>query len=196
VAKIYEIRWQGRGGQGIVLANMVFAVAALKEGKYVQAFPEFGPERSGAPVRGFTRLSTGPIDLHQQVYTPDVLAVVDSAFLNQASTFEGLKPEGTLVANIEDAPNYPVEGLRKQFGLTKQKIVRIDAVKIGREVFNRPIHNTTMMGAVARATGFVKPESIVDTIRERALPQLERFTEKIIEQNAQAIRRGYEEAIF
>jgi glutamyl-tRNA reductase len=89
-----------------------------------------------------------------------------------------------------------INDLRKQFKLAKQKIVRIDAVKIGKEVFNRPIHNTTMMGAVARATGFVKPESIIDTIRERALPQLERFTEKIIEQNSQAIRRGYEEAIL
>lgn len=196
MAKIYEIRWQGRGGQGIVLANMVFAVAALKEGKYVQAFPEFGPERSGAPVRGFTRISTGSIDLHQQVYTPDVLAVVDSAFLNQGSTFEGLKPDGTLVVNVEDAPNYSIKDLRKQFKLTKQKIVRIDAVKIGREVFNRALYNTTMMGAVARATEFVKPDSLIETIRERALPQLERFTGKIIEQNAEAIRRGYEEAIF
>jgi pyruvate ferredoxin oxidoreductase gamma subunit len=196
VARIYEVRWQGRGGQGIVLANMVFAVAALKEGKYVQAFPEFGPERSGAPVRGFTRISVDPINLHQQVYAPDVLSVIDSAFMTQASTFEGLKPDGTLVANIEDAPNYSVEGLRKQFRLAKQKVVRIDAVKIANEVFGRSIYNTTMMGAVARATGFVKPESLVGVLRERALPQLERFTDKIIEQNAEAIRRGYEEAIL
>jgi pyruvate ferredoxin oxidoreductase gamma subunit len=175
---------------------MIFAVAALKEGKYVQAFPEFGPERSGAPVRGFTRISQSPINLHQQVYTPDVLSVIDSAFLSQASTFEGLKPEGTLVANIEDAPNYPIEDLRKQFKLVKQKVVRLDAVKIANEVFSRPLFNTTMMGAVARATGFIKPESLVETLKERALPQLERFTDRIIDQNVQAIRRGYEEVIF
>jgi len=196
VAKIYEIRWQGRGGQGIVLANMIFAVAALREGKYVQAFPEFGPERSGAPVRGFTRISEGPIDLHQQVYNPDILVVIDSAFLNEASTFEGLKQDGTLVANVEDAPQYPVRELKEKFGLRKQYVVRIDAVKIAREVFNRPIYNTTMMGAVSKATGLVKPESIIETMRERSLPQLTRFTDKMIEQNITAIRRGYEEAIF
>ncbi|MGQ9514114.1 MAG: 2-oxoacid:acceptor oxidoreductase family protein, partial [Thermoproteota archaeon] len=86
--------------------------------------------------------------------------------------------------------------LKDKFGLRKQYVVRIDAGKIANEVFNRPIYNTIMMGAVSRATGLVKPESIIETIRERSLPQLTRFSEKMIEQNITAIKRGYEEAIF
>jgi len=184
--KIYEVRWHGRGGQGIVLANQLFAKAALKEGKYAQAFPEFGPERSGAPVRGFTRISAGRIDIHQQVYEPDVVAVIDSAFLNEPSTFEGLKPKGTLVASIEENLAYEKEFLRKKFGLPTQRIFTVDAVRIAQEVFQTPRYNTTVIGAVAKATGLVKLESLRKVFKER-------FSGDILAKNLQALERGYQE---
>lgn len=185
--KIYEMRWHGRGGQGIVLANQLFARAALSEGKYAQAFPEFGPERSGAPVRGFTRISTGRIDTHQQIYDPDVVAVIDPAFLNELSTFQGLRPNGTLVASIEENVSYPEDFLRKRFGLPTQKIFTVDAVRIAQELFQAPIYNTTVIGAVTKATGLVKLESLRKVFEER-------FTGNTLTKNLQALERGYQEA--
>mgnify|MGYP002153788890 FL=1 len=184
--KIYEMRWHGRGGQGIVLANQLFARAALREGKYAQAFPEFGPERSGAPVRGFTRISTGRIDIHQQIYQPDVVAVVDPAFLNEPGTFEGLKTGGMLIASIEENLSYEEDFLRKRFGLPTQKIFTVDAVRIAQEVFQVPIYNTTVMGAVAKSTGLVELESLRKVFEER-------FSGDTLAKNLQALERGYQE---
>lgn len=169
-----------------MLANQLFARAALREGKYAQAFPEFGPERSGAPVLGFTRISTGRIDIHQQIYEPDVVAVVDPAFLNEPSTFEGLKRDGTLVASIEENTSYSEDFLRQRFGLPTQKIFTVDAVRIAQEVFEAPRYNTAVMGAVAKATGFVKPESLRKVFEER-------FSGDILAKNLRALERGYRE---
>src|SRR5512137_2881879 len=89
-----EIRWHGRGGQGVVTANELLAGAALKEGKYIKAFPEFGPERMGAPIRAFTRLSDDPVVVHSQVYYPDMVVVLDSTLLTQVKVLDGMKDNG------------------------------------------------------------------------------------------------------
>ncbi|HPD08385.1 MAG TPA: 2-oxoacid:acceptor oxidoreductase family protein, partial [Methanomassiliicoccales archaeon] len=97
-----EIRWHGRGGQGVVTANEILAGAALKEGKFIKAFPEFGPERMGAPIRAFARISDEPITVHSQVYQPDVVLVIDSTLLKAGKVVDGLKDGGALIANYPE----------------------------------------------------------------------------------------------
>ncbi|MDH5663207.1 MAG: 2-oxoacid:acceptor oxidoreductase family protein, partial [Candidatus Bathyarchaeota archaeon] len=102
--KILEVRWHGRGGQGAWTASELLARAAINEGKYIQSFPEFGPERMGAPVRAFTRISDEPIQTHCAVYNPDVVAVLDPSLLKAVPVTEGLNDEGILIVNSKENP--------------------------------------------------------------------------------------------
>ncbi len=104
LAKTLEVRWHGRGGQGAWTASEFLARAAIKEGKYIQSFPEFGPERMGAPVRAFTRISNEPIQMHCAVYNPDVVAVLDPSLLKAVPVTEGLNDEGILIVNSKENP--------------------------------------------------------------------------------------------
>lgn len=151
-----EIRWHGRGGQGVVTAARLLASAALLENKHIQAFPEFGPERMGAPIRGFTRISDKPIDIHSQVYEPDVVVVLDPTLLKTIDVTEGLKRGGKLIVNTKQSPTE----LKKQFGDRGIDIFTIDATRIALDIFGRPIFNTAMLGALIRTTGLVSLDSI------------------------------------
>jgi len=179
---IYEVRWHGRGGQGVVLANKILAVAALREGLHVRAFPEFGPERTGAPVRGFTRVSDEPIDLHQQIYNPDAVAVIDPGLAKNPAVAEGLKEGGILVANWGGEPGE----LRRVLGLRGRKVFAVDAVRIAQEVFKRPRYNTAVIGALVKATGMLRLESVEGSMGEV-------FAGDMLTLNTTALKRGYEE---
>ncbi|MEO0076531.1 MAG: 2-oxoacid:acceptor oxidoreductase family protein [candidate division WOR-3 bacterium] len=178
--KILEIRWHGRGGQGVVTCAELLAKAAIAEGKYAQSAPSFGPERRGAPVAAFLRISNKPIYLRSQIDTPEIVVVLDSTILNLPDVTAGIKPNGIFIANT----NKPIEDIRYQLGIN-MKLAVVDATRIALEVIKRPITNTTMMGAFVRATNIVKLETVKEQIKER-------FPNNY-EINIEAMMRGYKE---
>ncbi len=161
---VVEIRWHGRGGQGVVLASRLLAKATFYEGKWSQAFPFFGAERRGAPVMAFTRISERPIRLRSQIYHPDVLVLVDPMFLGRPEVFDGLKAGATVVANT---PRDPGELSVPE---TVGRVATIDAtglaLRLGLKVAGLPVPNTAMVGAVAKATGLAAIESVESAIRD------------------------------
>ena len=178
-----EVRWHGRGGQGAWTASELLARAAIREGKYIQSFPEFGPERMGAPVKAFTRISDGPINLHCAIYSPDVVAVLDPTLLKTVPVTEGLKKDGVLVINTRETPAQ----LEKQLDFPRQQLWTISATDIAVEILGRPITNTAMLGAVARAAATVDLKSIQEAVKER-------FPLKIAERNIKILEKAYNEA--
>jgi len=178
-----EIRWHGRGGQGAWTASEILAKAAVHEGKYIQSFPEFGPERMGAPLRAFTRISDEPINMHCAIYTPDMVVVLDPTLLKTIPVTEGLAEDGILVVNTRERP----AELREQLNLTGRKVWTVPATDIAVKILERPITNTAMLGAVARATGIVDLKSIEKAIREE-------FPLKIAEKNVEVVEEAYKEA--
>ncbi|QLH75724.1 MAG: 2-oxoacid:acceptor oxidoreductase family protein [Methanomassiliicoccales archaeon] len=180
-----EIRWHGRGGQGVVTANELLAGAALKEGKYIKAFPEFGPERMGAPIRAFTRLSDTPIQVHSQVYYPDMVVVIDPTLLKQTSIMEGLKEEGMLVANFADGK----DKLSKIVGKEKN-VHAVNATAIAMEEIGRPTTNTAMLGAVVKVLNYVRLESVLEELEAKFSGK---FSKEVVAKNIKAVRRAYEE---
>ena len=180
---ITEFRWHGRGGQGVVTSNQMLGKAALSEGNYIQAFPEFGPERTGAPVRAFLRISKQPIQVYAQVYDPDVVVCIDPTLLEVVDVTEGLKKEGTLVINSDKEP----QAIRDQFGFTSGKVVTVDASTITMEVMGRPFYNMPTMAAAVMATGVVAVETVIGEV-------LERYPGKVGDLNKVAIDRAVKEA--
>lgn len=173
----------GRGGQGVVSAAKMIAEAAILEGKYVQAFPEFGAERSGAPITAYARLSEEPMELHSFIYTPDVVVVVDRTMASVKSTTAGLADDGSFVCNSGGTPSE----LRTALGLDDRvKVCAIDATAIALKSLGKDIPNTPMLGALVKATQIVRVDSI-----ERALAA--RFKGALQTSNTDALRRGYEQ---
>ncbi len=182
---MYEIRWHGRGGQGAWTASLLMAQSALLEEKYVQSFPEFGPERMGAPIRAFTRISDKQIDLHCGVYEPEIVVVLDPTILRTVNVLDGLPENGTLIVNERKSP----EMLRKEYKIVGRKIWVIPATDISIEILGRDIPNTAMLGATIKATGIVKLESLMEATKKR-------FQGKIGELNVKVIKRAYNEVIL
>jgi 2-oxoacid:acceptor oxidoreductase gamma subunit (pyruvate/2-ketoisovalerate family) len=162
--KILEVRWHGRGGQGAWTASELLARAAIAEGKYIQSFPEFGPERMGAPVTAFTRISTEPIEIHCAVYSPDVVAVLDPTLLKTVNVADGLDEKtGNILVNTKENPGE----VRKQLKSNAGKVWTVEASEISLKILGMPITNTAMLGAVARVTGIVSLETIEKMINGR-----------------------------
>jgi 2-oxoacid:acceptor oxidoreductase gamma subunit (pyruvate/2-ketoisovalerate family) len=182
VEKLKEIRWHGRGGQGAWTASELLAKAAILEGKYIQSFPEFGPERMGAPVNSYTRISEEPINLHCTVYNPDVVVVLDPTLLKTVPVTQGLKENGVLIVNTKATP----AEIRKKLDLKTGKVWTVPATEIAIGILGRPITNTAMIGAVARATQMVSLESIEKVAKER-------FPPSVAEKNIAIIKEAYKE---
>jgi len=177
-----EVRWHGRGGQGVWTASELLARAAIHEGKYIQSFPEFGPERMGAPVASFTRISDEPIKIHCAIYNPDVVAVLDPTLIKTVPVTKGLKEDGTIIINSEETP----AEMRKALNMDKGKIYTIPATKISIKILGRPITNTAMLGAITSVTGIVKLESIEEIVKKH-------FRQSIAEKNVAVVREAYKE---
>ncbi len=179
-----EFRWHGRGGQGAWTASELLARTALDEGKYIQSFPEFGPERMGAPVTAFTRISTEPIRLHCAIYDPDVVVVLDNTLLKTVPVTSGVNRDEDLI--IVNSPEEP-SALKEHYRMAKGKVWTVPATEMALKILGMPITNTSMLGAVARATGIVKLESIEKTLKQRFRPDL-------AEKNFAVIKEAYKEA--
>lgn len=181
--KILEVRWHGRGGQGAWTASELLARTAIYEGKYIQSFPEFGPERMGAPVAAFTRISSEPIKIHCAVYNPDIVAVLDPTLMKTVPIVDGLNEEGTIIINSKDGPSE----LRNTLKTDRGKLWTVPATDIAIKILGRPITNTAMLGAVARATAIVKLESMEKIVKKR-------FRRDLAEKNFAVINEAYKEA--
>jgi len=181
---IYEITIHGRGGQGAKTAATVLAQTALEKGFFIQAFPEYGAERQGAPMRAFTRISKNPIRLHSNVYEPDLVVIIDPTLINPARV-EGLKEDKILIINANDT----VQSIREKTGF-KGKIFVIDATKISLETMGKNIPNTPILGAIEKATNMFGMEYIKDEFKRKFLAK---FNPQMIDANIKAIERGYNE---
>ena len=182
---MYEIRWHGRGGQGVVTASEILASAALKENKYIQSFPDFGPERMGAPVKAFTRIDDKTINIHSQIYEPDAVVVLDPTLLGIVNVSEGLKKNGVLIVNTKESK----EEIRKKTGFPG-KIFVVDATGIALETIGKPLANVCSIGALSKVSGVVKKENIIKTVHEIMSMK---FPEKIVKGNVDAANRGFDE---
>jgi pyruvate ferredoxin oxidoreductase gamma subunit len=183
---LIEIRWHGRGGQGVVTAGKLLAELAMAGGQYFQAFPDYGPERMGAPIRAFTRLSPRPISIHSQIEEPDAVLVLDPTLLGAVAVTEGLKEDGLLLINT---PMSPAE-VREATGFHTGRCFTVDASHIAIEEIGREITNTPMLGAFARATGLFDVEEMADQLRAWFGKKL---SEKLVEANVRALRRAARE---
>ena len=181
--KIIEIRWHGRGGQGAVTSAELVARAAISEDKYAQAFPSFGPERRGAPVLAFNRISSGErIRVRAEVEEPDIVVLLDPGLLGIVDITSGLKEGGIVIVNtIKKAAE-----IKKALGINCS-LATIDANKIAMEQLGVPIVNTTMTGALIKATGVVKLESMTEPLKERF--------GRLAERNLKAMERAYQETL-
>ncbi len=181
--QLVEIRWHGRGGQGAVTSAELLAQAAINEGKYAQAFPSFGPERRGAPVLAFVRISSKePIRVRAEITQPDIVVVLDPGLLRIVNVTSGLKTNGMIVVNTSKQ----AEQIGQEFSIG-WSLATIDATKIAQELLGVPIVNTTMIGALLRATGVVKLESLLEPLRHRF--------GRLAERNVDAMKRAYEETL-
>jgi len=179
--KIYEVRFHGRGGQGAWTASLLLAQAGLNEEKNIQSFPAFGPERAGAPITAFTRISDEKIQIHSSIYEPDVVVVLDPTLLGPAVA-EGVQKKTKIIVNTDKSAKEVLDIL----GLKGIETWTVDATTLAINVLGRPITNTAMLGSVVKATGVVKLDSMLQVVKER-------FDGKISELNAELVKKAYEE---
>ncbi len=178
--KMLEVRWHGRGGQGAVTASKVLAESAMSLGKYIQAFPEYGSERQGAPVKAFTRIADQRIRQHNQVTSPDVVIVLDASLLDAVDVTEGLSENGTLIINTEASPGE----MRQKLNLEGRKVYTVDATGISLRNLGKAIPNTPMIGAFVGATKMLDPELVAEDFKVKFK---DKFKSEIIEGNVQSI---------
>lgn len=176
-----EIKFLGRGGQGAVTAANLIVQAAFKEGKFGLAYPSFGAERRGAILNAYARLDNKPINIHQQIYEPDIVVVLDKKILQMTNIIEGLKKGGTVIINTDKIP----EGL-----VFDGKLFIVDATKICLDlnlvISGWPVVNTSILGALSKATSIVKLDSIIEVIKSN-------WKGEIANKNSEACLRAYQE---
>ena len=185
---VTEIRWHGRGGQGAKTAATLLADVALSEGKYSQGFPEYGPERMGAPMRGFTRISDAPIRVHCGIYHPEFIVVLDETLFELVDITEGLSDDGKLLVNTTCSP----ADLRQNQKIKGANIFTVDATGISIDELGRDMPNTPMMGALLKIAGSPKLETLIKGLDKKFSHKFER---KIVDANISAVKRAYEEVM-
>lgn len=175
-----EVRFHGRGGQGAVTSAELVALAAIGQGKYAQSMPSFGPERRGAPVQAYLRVAEEPIRVRAEVTEPDIIVVLDDGLINIMDVTSGLKKNGIIIVNSKKTEKELRSAMKYQ-----GKLAVVDALTIALETLKVPITNTTMIGALLKATDLVPLELVADQIGER-------FNPKLAERNVSALKRAAE----
>ncbi len=181
-----QIRWHGRGGQGAKTAAGMVAEVAVAAGKNAQAAPEYGAEREGAPIKAYTRISDNPIRVHDAIYFPNVIVVLDETLLVSEDVEEGLTDDGVLLVNTKRSP----QDIRKELGLEGRTVYAIDATGIALDEIGRPIPNTVMIGALLSVTGAAEVDQIEKSIHKKFGAKL---SEGMLQGNINAVRRASEE---
>lgn len=157
MSNLIEIRWHGRGGQGAKTASLLLADAAFNTGKYIQGFPEYGPERMGAPITAYNRISDKPITIHSNIYEPDYVVVVDDTLLESVNVTGGLKEEGAIVINTTKDADY-LKSVLKGY---KGNVYTIDARKVSMEALGKYFPNTPMLAAIVKVSGVMSDEELL-----------------------------------
>ena len=185
---IVEIRWHGRGGQGAKTASLLLADAAFNTGKYVQGFPEYGPERMGAPITAYDRISTERCTVHSNIYEPDYVVVVDESLIDSVAVTAGLKADGAIVINSAKDP----EEIRPLLKGYKGRVCTINANKISEEELGKVFPNTPMLAAIVKVSGVVEEHEFV---KDMEASYKHKFASKpqVIEGNMRALKRSMEE---
>lgn len=188
MSKLTEIRWHGRGGQGAKTASLLLADAAFNTGCYVQGFPEYGPERMGAPITAYNRISTEKITVHSNIYEPDYVVVVDESLIESIDVTAGLKEEGAIVINSEKSPE-EIEGYLRGY---KGKICTIAAGKISEKTLGKNFPNTPMLGAIVKVSGIMDEEAFVKDM-EASFAHKFATKPEVLKGNMEALKRSMEE---
>ena len=185
---LIEIRWHGRGGQGTKTASLLLADAAFNTGKYIQGFPEYGPERMGAPITAYNRISDNPITVHSNIYEPDYVVVVDDTLLETVDVTSGLKKTGAIVINTTKSTDYLKSVLKGYEG----KVYTIDARKVSTEALGRYFPNTPMLAAIVKVTGIMNDE---DFLKDMEGSFKHKFAKKpeVIDGNMKALEMALKE---
>lgn len=185
---LIEIRWHGRGGQGAKTASLLLADAAFNTGKYIQGFPEYGPERMGAPITAYNRISDKPITIHSNIYEPNYVVVVDDTLLESVPVTAGLKKEGAIVINTTKSPEYLKEKLNGYDG----NIYTIDARKVSEETLGKNFPNTPMLAAIVKVTGIMSDEAFLEDMKGSFKHKFAKKPE-VIEGNMKALELALKE---
>ena len=185
---LIEIRWHGRGGQGAKTASLLLADAGFNTGKYIQGFPEYGPERMGAPITAYNRISDDPITVHSNIYDPDYVVVVDDTLLETVDVTAGLKTNGAIVINTTKSEDY-LKSVLKGY---KGKVYTIDARKVSTEALGRYFPNTPMLAAIVKVTGIMNDE---DFLKDMEGSFKHKFAKKpeVIDGNMKALEMALKE---
>ena len=188
MSKIVEIRWHGRGGQGAKTACLLLADAAFSSGKYVQGFPEYGPERMGAPITAYNRISDERCDVHSFIYRPDYVVVVDESLLDSVDVTAGLSPEGAVIINSPEDP----AALRPLLRGYRGKVCTIDARRISEAALGRYFPNTPMLAAAVKVSGVIEPGGVVKVME---IAYRHKFATKpqVIEKNLACLKQSMKE---
>ncbi len=185
--QLTEIRWHARAGQGAVTAAKVVAETALSADQYMQAMPEYGPERMGAPIKAFTRISDEPIEIHNNIENPDVVIVLDESLLDVVDVTEGMKDDGVLIINTCS----PAADVKKALELPDTaQVACVDASGIALDTIKRDIPNTPIVGALCKATGVIDVEVFKGLLAKNLS---KKFGQEMIDANFAAVMRAYEE---
>ena len=183
-----EIRWHGRGGQGAKTASLLLADAAFNTGKYIQGFPEYGPERMGAPITAYNRISTSPITIHSNIYEPDYVVVVDDTLLDAVDVAAGLKESGAIVINTtKDA-----EHLKSKLNNYNGSVYTIDARKVSMEALGKYFPNTPMLAAIVKVSGVMSDEELLNDMEGSFKHKFAKKPE-VIEGNMKALEMALKE---
>ena len=185
---LIEIRWHGRGGQGAKTASLLLADAAFNTGKYIQGFPEYGPERMGAPITAYNRISDTPITVHSNIYEPDFVVVVDDTLLETVPVTEGLKESGAIIINTTKTPEY----LKKVLKNYKGNIYTIDARKISIETLGKYFPNTPMLASIVKVSGIMTDEALLEDMHSSFKHKFAKKPE-VIEGNMKALKISLQE---
>ena len=188
---VVEIRWHGRGGQGAKTAALLLADTAFNTGKYVQGFPEYGPERMGAPITAYNRISSEKITVHSNIYDPDYVVVVDESLLSSVDCTKGLSPEGAIIINSSKTPDELRPHLKGYTG----KVCTIDAGRISEETIGKNFPNTPMLAAVVKVSGVVDEEEFLKDM-EGSFKHKFATKPQVIEGNLKALKRSMEEVVI
>ena len=185
---LIEIRWHGRGGQGAKTASLLLADAAFNTGKYIQGFPEYGPERMGAPITAYNRISTKPITIHSNIYEPDYVVVVDDTLLEGVDVTAGLKKTGAIVINTTKDNEY----LKQHLNGYEGEIYKIDAKKISIEALGKYFPNTPMLAAIVKVSGIMNDEDFINDMEGSFKHKFAKKPE-VIEGNMKALELALKE---
>ncbi len=187
--EMIEIRWHARGGQGAKTAAMLMAEVAMHEGKFSQGFPEYGPERAGAPIKGYTRIADEQVTVHSAVTDPDVVLVLDETLLESVDVTEGLIEDGVIIINTSKSPDEVGKLLKSVKGM---KVCTVDATRIALDTIKLPIPNTPMMGALVKVFPLIDMEGVFKGLDHKFSKKL---SSEMMEGNREAVKRAYKEVI-